>query len=164
MRTPREKFLAHLQKTIKTSTSATERTAARKMYAEMTFGLTADGAETTDSIPLPEMPLTLEKRTPSEYDETVQHAMRESHAPRGLSCLLLLVKPPEWMLGLWGETVDGWVNKRDNDKLLSWAAAQAMVADRIAELHLDPDKVYAYPKSHCGWREEHILFHLPCEP
>jgi hypothetical protein len=82
--TPRDKFLKQLQKTIKTSTSSTERTAALKLFHDMTFGLPADG-ERLDSIPLPELPVT-PPRERTEYDEmaALHDCTSLMHAVRGL--------------------------------------------------------------------------------
>jgi hypothetical protein len=112
----------------------------------MTFGLPADG-KPTDSIPLPDQQQQPERTAQtSRFDATAAQAVRMAahYAPRGLFCVLMLVKPDAWMAGLWDETPDGWVNKRDNDKLLSWDAARVMVADRCSELNLDLEKVWAY--------------------
>jgi hypothetical protein len=148
--TPREKFLKSLQKTIKTSTSATERTAARKLFSEMTFGIPADGKSSGD-ITLPELPKTLQ-RQPSEFDETARQMMAE-HLEGGLGTLLSLLHVPVWMSGCWSRHIEGWKNAADNNKLLTFADARLLVADRIEELGLDAQKVWAYPDSHCSTTE-----------
>jgi hypothetical protein len=159
-RTLRDKFLAHLNKTMVHGETATERTAAMKLFNDMTSGM-PDGNYSGD-IALPDLPAKLE-RTPSEFDETVEHAMRSHFAPQGLFCLLMLVQPPEWLAGLWSETAAGWVNKRANDKLLGWDAARQLVAARIKELGLDADKVWAYPQSHCSWQDDQTFHRMTFE-
>jgi hypothetical protein len=151
----RLKFLKQLQRTMKKSTSATERTAASKLYAQMTFGVGGsagaseivieDGAAHELGAPvLRQMPETFE-RAPSEYDETAAQAVSQ---PRSELCtLLMLVAPPMWMSGNWGDVPTGWINGRDNDKLLTFDEARVLIADRISELGLNPEKVYSYPKS-----------------
>jgi hypothetical protein len=157
----RTKFIKHLRKTMKTSTSATERMAATRLYAQFT-GLDAPDRKATDGIELGPLPEIRElRREPTEFDSTALQAT--SSAPEGLVCLLMLVKPDPWMGGLWAETPEGWINKRDGERLLTWGAAQAMVADRIAELGLDAEKVYSYPKSHCSTAEYQAFLNLPFE-
>jgi hypothetical protein len=48
------------------------------------------------------------------------------------------------MKGLWAETADGWRDSR-TDTILTFDNARQLIADRIAELGLDADKVNAFP-------------------
>jgi hypothetical protein len=152
----RAKFIKQLKKVMKSSGSAVERTAASKLYAQMTFGVGGsagaseivieDGAAHELGAPvLRQMPETIE-RAPSEFDETVAQAISQPRSE--LSTLLMLVQPARWMSGLWGEVPEGWTNNRDNDRLLTFDEARVWIADRIKDLGLDPEKVSSYPKSH----------------
>lgn len=165
--TSRDKFVKSLRKVIKNSTSATERTEARKLYAKLVLGEGASADDTAsdagneiidgkiDLVPLGEM-----NREPSEYDITVRQAM-SAHPDDGLGCLLMLVQPARWMQGLWGDHPEGWTNARDNNKLLTFADARQLIDARIVELGLNAEKVYAYPKSHSTWQDKHAFLNLP---
>ncbi len=158
--TARDKFLKYLRKQMKSGLTAGERVSAQKLYAEMmgeTLSLPAqpviDGK--VDLPPLGEM-----NRTPTEFDETVRLAVL-AHHDDGLGCLLHLLKPKYWMDGAWGESPLGWTNGRDNDRLLSWDDGRVLIADRINELGLDADKVYAHPQSHSSIAEFTAFINLP---
>jgi hypothetical protein len=145
-RTPREKFLAHLKKTMVHGETATERAEAMKLYAAATSGL-PDGAMAGGAIPLPDLKLApvVTKRVPSEFDEAIEFLRRE-HPDDGLFALMMLVQPPRFMAGLWNRRADGWHDERTNTDL-TFDDARVLVADRIAELGLSPEKVWAYPKT-----------------
>ena len=71
-RTPRDKWLAHLRKTMVHGETATERTEAMKLYNAATQGM-ADGATVDGAIPLPELPAAPIVTKPlSEFAETAQ--------------------------------------------------------------------------------------------
>src|SRR5258708_2940601 len=108
----------------------------------------------------PQNPLGEMNPTPTEFDETVRLAVL-AHHDDGLGCLLHLLKPKYWMDGAWGESPLGWTNGRDNDRLLSWDDGRVLIADRINELGLDADKVYAHPQSHSSIAEFTAFINLP---
>jgi hypothetical protein len=141
-RTPRDKWLAHLRKTMVSGETATERTEAMRLYSAATSGM-PDG-----SIPLPELRETPNPpaKQPSEFDEAIAFMMRE-HPDGGLGCLLDVLSEPRWMAGCWANNTWGWYDVRHREPLL-FKDGWVLVAKRIEELGLNADKVYAYPKSH----------------
>jgi hypothetical protein len=78
-RTPRDQFLSHLKRVMKSGETASERLAATKMYRELTFGLDEKGAPTPvpnapdGAISLPELPAAPIVTKPlGEFAETAQ--------------------------------------------------------------------------------------------
>jgi hypothetical protein len=69
MRTPRDKFLAHLKKTMVHGETATERTEAMKLYSAATSGM-ADGATpiVDGSIPLPDLQTPIVSKPLTEFE------------------------------------------------------------------------------------------------
>jgi hypothetical protein len=159
-RTPREKFLAHLKKTMVSGETATERTEAMRLYNAATSGL-PDGTMAGGAIPLPELPKALPQRKPSEFDAAIDGLNRE-HPDDGLFCLLMLVQPPKFMAGLWARNSWGWFDVRTRTPM-TFDEARVMVADRIAELGLSPEKVWAYPNTVTPTAEHQMFLRMDFE-
>jgi hypothetical protein len=101
----------------------------------------------------PKSPVTRQPRIASEYDEVFAQM---TSAPRSeLSCLLMLLQPPVWMAGLWGDEDGGWRDAR-TDKFFSFEQIREILDARIKELGLNADLVHAWPHSSLADRGETI--------
>lgn len=154
----RTKFVKHLKKTMLEGATAGERTAALKLYGEL-FGDNPASPVVDGKIDLPE--LGEMNRPVAEYDYTVRLAMAE-HPDDGLGCLLQVLRVPRWWAGLWGKVADGWRDKR-TDTVLTFDDARQLIDDRILELKLNSDKVWAYPKSYSSMAEDTAFWNVPFE-
>lgn len=137
----RAEFIRSLQKKMHSSPSSVERTQATALYARLV----------SKPLDIPSRPLmnrqpSESKHEPTDNDETVAFARRE-HPSDGLCTLLHLIQPDRWMKGAWDRTDGGWFDVRARTDL-SFDEARVMIADRIEELNLDPEKVWAHPSTH----------------
>ncbi len=80
-----------------------------------------------------------------EYDATAKAAISQPRS--SLFCILMLIQPTLWMVGLWRDVADGWHDARNNIDL-TFDTARKLIDLRVKELGLESEKVYAYPKSH----------------
>ena len=146
----RQKFIKELQKAIKTSSSAVERLESRKLLAKLMLGVGVSSGdvaidENGDVIVTPQPPTqVVYESAPSQYDFAIQQMPQR--AGTSLVTLMGTLQVPRWMAGSWYDTNDGWRDVKTNTDL-SFDEASALIAERIKELGLDADKVYAYPKS-----------------
>jgi hypothetical protein len=85
-----------------------------------------------------------------EYDAEAKRAVAAHPMHSELNCILMLIKPDRWMKGLWSEIENGWHEHRTNTDL-TFDGAKVLIANRIEELHLNPELVYSYPHSHEGY-------------
>lgn len=96
---------------------------------------------------------------PRELNEFEAIATSVADQPRdGISCLLGLVQPPRWMAGAWADRKEGWFDTRTGT-LLTFADARQLIEDRIKELDLDRELVYAWPHSHGTFAASGAFWH-----
>jgi hypothetical protein len=159
----REKFLKHLRKQMKHGQSAGERVSAQKLYAQMMNG--------TNSYPsdigiVDGKAVELQSTLPAEPDlsDYAQEARRAVSQPRSeLSSILGLIRPERWMSGNWCHADGGWSDAKDHYKLLTFNEARVLIAARISELGLNPERVFAHSKSRCTIAEDFALWNMSFE-
>ena len=157
----RAKFIKELQKAIKTSSSAVERLESRKLLAKLMLGVGVSSGdvaidENGDVIVTPQPPPhVVYEQYPSQYDAAI--AAMPQRAGTSLATLMLTLHVPKWMAGSWYDTKDGWMDVKTNTGL-TFDEAGALIADRIKELNLNSELVYAYPKSKTGSIHEYMAF------
>ena len=165
----REKFLKHLRKQMKHGMSAGERVSAQNLYAKMMgagtesgeFGIDENGRVIANG-----QPIELQPMQPAAPDlcEYAQEARRAVSQPRSeLSSILGLVRPERWMSGSWCDSDGGWKDAKNDYKLLTFDEARVLIAARISELGLNPERVYAHPKSRCTIPEDFAFWNMSFE-
>jgi hypothetical protein len=114
----------------------------------------------TDWAPRAAKESPVAQRSRDDASEYAEMATQMKSIPRdGIFSELMLVQPPRWRAGLWGDEQGGWCDARTN-LLLSFDDARQLIADRISELGLSPELVHAFPSSVRNNVEDRALWKL----